>query len=70
MKVHIKRFGVDMDVKNTGIEFEVADNDGAHRGDCYLTKTGLIWCQGRTRKENGVQVSWDDFIDLMNARAA
>jgi hypothetical protein len=70
MKVGIKKFSVDMDVKTSGIEFEVYENgpNGAHRGDCILTKTGLIWCEGRTRRANGKQVSWNDFIDWMNGR--
>ena len=67
MQVSIKRFGVDMNVKNTGIEFGVYDNAGNFKGDCYVTKSGLIWCEGRTRKENGVRVSWDDFIDWMES---
>ena len=68
MKVKIKRFGVDMEVKNTGIEFGVADNNGEHQGDCYLTRTGLIWCKGRTTKARGIHVSWDDFIRWMQRR--
>jgi hypothetical protein len=66
MKVAIKSFAVDMAVKNAGVEFQVHDNDGVFQGDCYVTKTGLIWCQGRTRKENGRRVSWADFIEWMN----
>jgi len=67
MKVAIKDFQVEMEVKTNGIEFEVRDNDGALRGDCYLTKTGLIWCRGRTTRENGTRVSWDQFIEWMEA---
>ena len=67
MKVQIKDFDVQMEVKNNGIEFEVYDNAGVHRGDCFVTKTGLIWCEGRTRKANGKKVAWDEFIDWMNS---
>ncbi|MFN3231371.1 MAG: hypothetical protein ACE363_04340 [Alphaproteobacteria bacterium] len=63
MQVTIKDFGVDMEVRNKGIEFEIRDPDGTFRGDCYLTKTGLIWCQGKTKKQNGIPVSWDRFIE-------
>lgn len=66
MKVSIKSFHVNMDVKNKGIEFDIYNNDDTHRGDVILTKTGLIWCEGRKRRENGVSVSWDDFIEWMN----
>jgi hypothetical protein len=67
MKVGIKTFEVDMDVKTNGIEFQVYENDGTFRGDCIPTKTGLIWCEGRKRRENGVRVSWDEFISWMNS---
>lgn len=70
MKVKIKRFAVDMDVKNAGIEFQVHDNAGNFLGDCYVTKTGLIWCCGRTRKQNGVPVSWNEFIQWMESNAS
>ncbi|HEV3185258.1 MAG TPA: hypothetical protein VGZ49_10275 [Xanthobacteraceae bacterium] len=67
MKVAIKDFGVQMEVKNTGIEFEVYDNDGQFLGDCYLTKTGLIWCRGKTTRKKGVKVSWAEFITWMQS---
>jgi hypothetical protein len=66
MKVGIKDFQISMDVKNNGIEFEVYDNDSTFRGDGFVTKTGLIWCEGKTTKPNGVRVSWNEFIDWMN----
>ena len=65
MQVAIKSFDVKMDVKSKGIEFEVRDTGGRLLGDCYLTMTGLIWCQGRTNKENGKKVSWKKFIEWM-----
>ena len=46
MKVLIKEFAVDMEVKSKGIEFEVKSPDGAsHLGDCYVTKTSITWCK-------------------------
>ena len=69
MQVKIKRFDVDMEVKNNGIEFEVRSPDGSqHVGDCYLTRRGLIWCQGQTTRPNGVDAPWDEFITWMNNR--
>ena len=68
MLVSIKTFSVEMDVKNAGVEFEVRDTQNNFKGDCYVTKTGLIWCEGRTRKANGVRVSWEEFMDWMNNR--
>lgn len=70
MKVKIKSFDVDMEVKNTGLEFQVHANDGSFKGDCYVTKTGLIWCAGKTTRENGVKVKWEDFIKWMEAKNA
>ena len=68
MKVSIKSFFIKMDIKNNGVEFEVRDPRGAFQGDFILTKTELIWCQGKTLKENGKSVSWDEFIKWMNDR--
>ena len=63
MKVLIKKFDVQMEVKNRGIEFEVRSPDGEnHLGDVVLKKSGLVWCKGRTDPANGIKVSWRDFI--------
>jgi hypothetical protein len=70
MKVKIKSF-VDVDVKNKGIEFEVRNPNGKKQlGDCYLTKTELKWCAGRTDKKNGIAIRWKDFISLMSSKDA
>ncbi len=68
MKVKIKDFKVAMDVKTSGVEFEVRNNDDTFRGDCFVTKTGLVWCEGKTKKANGKAISWNDFIDWANAQ--
>ena len=71
MQVEIKTFDVKMMVKSNGIEFEVKSADGqTHHGDCYLTMSGLIWCQGRTSRQNGIPVTWQQFIDWMDSRRA
>lgn len=68
MKVSIKEFHVDMEVANNGIEFEVRSPDSKQQiGDLILTKTNLEWCNGRTRRGNGVRVTWQEFIDWMNS---
>lgn len=67
MKVLIKDFAVDMEVKNKGVEFQVHDNDGNFLGDAYITKSGVIWCKGKTTRKNGVSISWKDFIDWMES---
>ena len=66
MQVSIKSFNVNMEVKSSGIEFEVRAPDGEFVGDCHLTMTGLVWCNGKTDKKNGERISWNDFIVLMN----
>jgi len=75
MQVRVKDFSVNMNVKANGIEFEVRTPDGTtQHGDCFLTMTGLVWCKGRTTKERGVKISWDDFMAIASsaesARAA
>ena len=69
MKVSIKRFNVTMDVKNSGIEFEVRSPNGKdHLGDLVLNKSKLIWCPGATRPANGHQITWKDFIDWASTK--
>jgi hypothetical protein len=51
------------------VEFEVYSTDGVtHRGDLVLTKSAVIWCEGRTKRENGQRLTWDKFIELMKAQ--
>lgn len=68
MKVYIKEFDVEMELKNSGVELDVADPQGNHIGDLIVTKTRLIWCQGQTRRANGKEIEWSEFIAFMNAR--
>ncbi len=69
MQVLIKSFNVNMDVKSSGVEFEVRSPDRKQQlGDCYLTMTGLIWCKGKTEKKNGVKIKWDDFTTIMTSK--
>jgi len=61
VQVRIKKFEVEMPVKANGIEFEVRTPDGKSQvGDCYLTMTGLIWCNGKISKKNGTGISWQE----------
>jgi hypothetical protein len=68
MKVSIKDLAVTMEVKNKGVELDVYDNNDNHLGDLVVTKTRLIWCNGRTNPENGKAITWAEFIALMNSR--
>ena len=66
MKVNIKRFNVEMEVKNSGIEFEIrSPNGNEHLGDVVLNKSGLIWCKGKTHPKNGKKIKWTEFIDMV-----
>jgi hypothetical protein len=67
MDIKIKEFNVEMEVKNNGIELEVRNPDGTHRGDLVITKTKLEWCEGRRRPGNGVSITWYEFIEWMNS---
>lgn len=71
MDISIKKFGVEMDVKNKGVEFEVqTPNGGGHLGDLIVKKSGLEWCNGKIHAGNGEMISWDDFIAWANKRTA
>ena len=67
MNVSIKDLNVSMEIKNTGIELDVYNNQNEHLGDLVVTKTKLIWCAGKTGRENGVEVSWQEFIAWMQS---
>ena len=68
MKVSIKSFDVEMELKNKGIELDVYSPDGeTYLGDLVVTRSGLTWCKGRVKKENGVKVTWEEFIAWMES---
>lgn len=68
MKVMIKEFGLDMEVKTRGIELEIRSPDGTkQRGDLVLTKTKIVWCKGRTSRDRGVAVTWEEFVEWMES---
>jgi hypothetical protein len=68
VKVTIKDFDVAMEIKNNGVELKVSDTNDAHLGDLIVTKTKLVWCKGRTKRENGKTITWPEFIKIMEAR--
>lgn len=65
MKVVFKRFDVQMELKNKGIEIDVLDTSGKHIGDLVINKTKVIWCPGRTTPKHGNSFSWNEFIERM-----
>ncbi len=71
MKVSIKKFGLDLDVKSKGMELDIKSPDGKKRlGDCCVTMTGLVWCKGKTTKANGIKLSWDELATILASNAA
>jgi len=65
MKVSIKNISVAMEIKNKGVEFEVRDNQDKFLGDFHITKSEIVWCKGKTDKENGKKFRWAKFIEMM-----
>lgn len=71
MQVWIKSLEIEMQVKSKGIELEVRGKDGKEQlGDCYATMTGIIWCKGRIKKDNGIKISWEDLQTLCSSSKA
>ena len=68
MKVTVKSFDVIMELKNNGIELEIRDPQDNFLGDLILTKTRLIWCEGKTTRQYGKEIKWEAFRKYMNAR--
>lgn len=67
MKVLVKDLAAEIELKNAGMELEIRSPDGTeHLGDLVLTKSSLIWCEGRQRRENGKKITWAKFIEMMN----
>lgn len=65
MKVTIKSFDVEMELKNKGIELEIRDTDETFLGDLIVTRTQVIWCPGKTARQNGHSVAIHKFIEWM-----
>ena len=65
MQVSIKDLSVSMEIKNKGIELDVYDTDGTYLGDLVINRARLVWCKGRTKPENGVFITWKNFIRMV-----
>lgn len=69
MKVSIKKFDVEMDIKTKGIEIDIYTPDGKEfLGDLIVTKSSVIWCEGKTSRARGKKLSWKKFIEVMNGQ--
>ena len=67
MKVSVKDFQVSMELGNNGVELDVYDNQGNHRGDLRIGKATIEWCAGRVRTGNGKKKNWDELIAFFNS---
>jgi hypothetical protein len=76
MKVRVKnlvlehrdiQFGVRNDPILTG-DLRNPTRPGNFLGNLYVTESGIVWCEGKKAKHNGVKVDWRTFINLMEAR--
>jgi len=65
MKVYVKSFDVEREIKTKGIELEVRDPDDTFLGDLIVTKTQIIWCKGKTSREHGKKLTWQRFASMM-----
>lgn len=64
MKVAIKDLAVkSLDIGSKGIEIAVNDTKG-HAGDLYVTMSKIIWCKGKTGKDQGVDFTWLQIMDI------
>lgn len=68
MIVRVKDFNVEMEIKNTGIELEVRDPQDNFLGDLIVTKTQIIWCKGKTGRQNGKKINLEKFIAMMDSQ--
>ena len=69
MKIGIKSFDVEMEVKQKGVELEVRSPDGSDfYGDCFVTMTGLVWCKGKTGKAKGVKIKWEELMEICESK--
>lgn len=68
MEVTIKQFKISMELKQSGIELQVNDTDGAHQGDCYVSMKGITWCKGRKDRRNGVPITWKQLMEIAKSK--
>ena len=51
------------------MELEVKSPNGSNfHGDCFVTMTGLIWCKGKVKKENGTKISWSELMEICETK--
>ena len=67
----MKQFGWTWRSRQTESNSKVREpDDSTQIGDCYVTKTGLTWCRGKTTKANGVKVTWNESAEILASTKA
>jgi hypothetical protein len=64
MQIKTQPFKEAIEIKNTGIAFDVYNSGAKRIGDLAVTKNGLVWNNGSAQRK-AVTVKWDDFITWM-----
>ena len=69
MQIKTQPFKEIIEIKNTGIAFDVYNGGTQRIGDLAVTKNGLVWSKGANgSRSKGVTVKWDDFISWMQTK--
>ncbi len=68
MKVSISKLAVEMELKNKETCFDIYDNQGAPLGKLLINRGYLSWRKPNHRKVNDKRITWEDFIEYMEAR--
>ena len=68
MQIKTQPFKEPIEIKNSGIAFDVYGSGAKRIGDLAVTKDGLIWNKSTAQRAKGVTVKWDDFITWMQSR--
>ena len=68
MQIKTQPFKEAIEIKNSGIAFDVYNNGSKRIGDLAITKNGLVWNNGNAQRAKGVTVKWDDFISWMQTQ--
>ena len=67
MQIKTQPFKEAIEIKSSGIAFDVYNNGAKRIGDLAVTKNGLVWSNGSAQRK-AVTVKWDDFITWMQSR--
>ena len=64
MVVKIKKFDLDLEIKNKGLELEIRSTNDEFLGDMIINKKGITWCKGKKTPKNGISKNWEEIIKI------